>query len=79
MSALKSLFQPFQLGPHTLKNRVFISALTRNRSVPTNVPNDVNVEYYRQRAAGGAGLIVSEGTLIVQQGYVLASKRMSFL
>ncbi|KAF8892864.1 hypothetical protein CPB85DRAFT_229893 [Mucidula mucida] len=68
MPNLASLFQPFQLGPHTLRNRVLLSAMTRNRSVPTTVPNDVNVEYYRQRAAGGAGLIVAEGTLITQQG-----------
>ena len=45
-----------------------MSALTRDRSVPTNVPNHVNLEYYEQRAKGGAGLIVSEGILIVQQG-----------
>ncbi|KAF9040265.1 FMN-linked oxidoreductase [Hymenopellis radicata] len=68
MPNLNSLFQPFQLGPHTLRNRVFVSAMTRNRSVPTTVPNEVNVEYYRQRAAGGAGLIVAEGTLLTQQG-----------
>lgn len=65
-----SLFEPIQLGPITLKNRIFISAMGRNRSVPTNIPNALNVEYYRQRAAGGAGLIISEGTLITQQGYV---------
>ncbi|KAH7916106.1 hypothetical protein BJ138DRAFT_1140208 [Hygrophoropsis aurantiaca] len=45
-----------------------MSALTRSRSVPTNVPNEINLEYYRQRARGGAGLITTEGTLIVQQG-----------
>ncbi|PBK66976.1 FMN-linked oxidoreductase [Armillaria solidipes] len=67
-TSLQALFQPLQLGPLTLKNRVFMSALTRNRSVPTNVPNEINVEYYRQRAAGGAGLIVAEGILIGQQG-----------
>ncbi len=68
-TSLQALFQPLQLGPLTLKNRVFMSAMTRNRSVPTNVPNEINVEYYRQRAAGGAGLIVAEGILISQQGY----------
>ncbi len=62
------LFQPMQMGPNTLKNRVFLSPLTRSRSVPTNVPNTVNVEYYRQRAKGGAGFIVSEGALITRQG-----------
>ncbi|KAK0461672.1 uncharacterized protein EV420DRAFT_1664558 [Desarmillaria tabescens] len=68
LTSLQALFQPLQLGPLTLKNRVLMSAMTRNRSVPTNVPNEINVEYYKQRAAGGAGLIVAEGMLICQQG-----------
>jgi len=37
--------------------------MTRNMS-PQNVPNDANVEYYRRRAAGGTGLIVTEGTCV---------------
>ncbi|KAE9390771.1 flavo protein NADH-dependent oxidoreductase [Gymnopus androsaceus JB14] len=61
------LFEPIQLGPLTLRNRIFMSALTRNRSVPTNVPNAVNLEYYQQRAKS-AGLIITEGVLISQQG-----------
>lgn len=68
---LAPLFTPLKLGGGgavELRNRVIMSALTRDRSVPTNVPNSVNLEYYQQRAAGGAGLIVSEGTLIAQQG-----------
>lgn len=45
-----------------------MAAMTRNRNIPTNVPNDVVLEYYVQRAKGGCGLIMTEGTLIVQQG-----------
>jgi len=63
------LMEPLTIGPLTLRNRVIMSALTRSRSVPTNVPNDINLEYYIQRARGGAGLITTEGTLISQQGY----------
>ncbi|KAH7874172.1 uncharacterized protein C8R40DRAFT_1109665 [Lentinula edodes] len=63
----RSLFQPIQIGAVTLRNRVLMSALTRNRALPTNVPNELMVEYYRQRAES-AGLIVSEGILICQQG-----------
>ena len=68
MSQYKSLFTGVQVGAVNLPNRITMSALTRSRSVPTNVPNAVNVEYYRQCAEGGAGLIVTEGTLITQQG-----------
>lgn len=70
MAQYSSLLSEVQLGAVKLQNRVVMSALTRSRSLPTNVPNSLNAEHYRQCAAGGAGLIVSEGTLIVQQGYV---------
>ncbi|KAF8181209.1 hypothetical protein K438DRAFT_1602004 [Mycena galopus ATCC 62051] len=61
------LFTPLQLGRTSISNRIGMSALTRNRSSAT-VPNDTMLEYYVQRAKGGAGLIVSEGTLITRQG-----------
>ncbi|KAJ7804972.1 hypothetical protein B0H14DRAFT_3773239 [Mycena olivaceomarginata] len=44
-----------------------MSALTRSRSTAT-VPNEIMLEYYVQRAKGGAGLIASEGVLITRQG-----------
>ena len=53
------LYSPTKLGPFTLQNRLVISPMTRNRAVG-NVPNDLMVEYYRQRAS--AGLIITEGT-----------------
>ena len=53
------LFSPTKLGPLTLQNRLVMSPLTRNRA-PDNVPNDLMVEYYGQRAS--AGLIITEGT-----------------
>ena len=45
-----------------------MSAMTRDRALPRDVPNDVMLEYYTQRAKGGAGLIVTEGVLISRQG-----------
>ncbi|GJE84577.1 alkene reductase [Phanerochaete sordida] len=62
------LSEPLQLGDLTLRNRNIVASALRNRSVPTNVPNDLNLEYYVQRAKGGAGLIMTEGTLVSQQG-----------
>ncbi|KAG7097193.1 hypothetical protein E1B28_004565 [Marasmius oreades] len=67
-TTLAPLFEPLKLGSLSLRNRVVMSALTRNRSLPDTVPNSLNVEYYRQRARGGAGLILTEGTLITPQG-----------
>lgn len=61
------LFEPFKLGDIALKNRIVMAPLTRNRATRgLDAPNALNVEYYRQRA--GAGLIITEGTQISQQG-----------
>lgn len=53
------LFTPTQLGALTLRNRVVMAPMTRDRAGPGDVPGELLVEYYRQRA--GAGLIVTEG------------------
>ncbi|KAK7035738.1 Artemisinic aldehyde Delta(11(13)) reductase [Favolaschia claudopus] len=64
---MSALFTPLKLGSVTIQNRIGMSALTRNRSSDT-VPNEIMQKYYVQRAAGGIGLIVSEGVLITRQG-----------
>lgn len=62
-----NLFQPYQLGDLTLRNRIVMAPLTRNRATHgTDAPSALNAEYYRQRAS--AGLIISEATQISQQG-----------
>ena len=58
-----TVFKPFKYGPLELKNRVVMAPMTRTYS-PGNIPSDLTVEYYRKRAAGGVGLIISEGTCI---------------
>jgi len=62
---MAKLFQPTQIGDIALKNHIVMAPLTRNRS-PGAIPNDLNVEYYRQRAT--AGLIITEATAITHQG-----------
>jgi N-ethylmaleimide reductase len=61
-----NLFTPFRLGPYELRNRVVMAPMTRNRAGEGNVPTEMMAEYYRQRA--GAGLIVTEGSQVSQQG-----------
>ena len=60
---MTKLFSPFQYGSLSLSNRIVMAPMTRNQS-PNNVPNEKVVEYYRKRAAGGVGLIITEGTCI---------------
>ncbi|OWT66228.1 alkene reductase [Candidimonas nitroreducens] len=63
---MTDLFQPVRLGATELKNRIVMSPLTRTRASAGRVPNDLMLEYYRQRA--GAGLILSEATVVSAQG-----------
>jgi len=65
MSPPKALFTPLELGDKTLKNRITMAALTRNRAENT-YPTQLIKEHYVQRA--GAGLIVTEATLVTRQG-----------
>lgn len=67
MSNVSLLLQPSFLGDLKLRNCIHMGSLTRNRA-DGNIPSDLQVEHYRQRAKGGAGLIITEGILIVQQG-----------
>lgn len=68
VSSTPNLEAPLELGQLMLRNRTAMASLTRNRSVPTNVPNEANELYYEQRAKGGCGLLLGEGTLVYQQG-----------
>lgn len=59
-------FDPVQIGPYLLANRLVMAPMTRNRAGPGNVPCALNADYYAQRA--GAGLIISEGAQVSPQG-----------
>jgi 2,4-dienoyl-CoA reductase-like NADH-dependent reductase (Old Yellow Enzyme family) len=64
--SVPTLFSPIRVGDLDLPNRIFMAPLTRARSGPTRVPNELMVEYYRQRAS--AGLILTEATVVSPQG-----------
>ena len=65
--SLTNLFTPLNLGSLALPNRIFLAPLTRCRASEGHIPNDLNAEYYSQRAA--AGLIISEATSVSSRGY----------
>ncbi|MUP46774.1 alkene reductase [Gramella sp. BOM4] len=65
------LLQSYQLGDLSLKNRVVMAPMTRNRADnPENAPTQLHVDYYSQRA--GAGLIITEGSQVSERavGYI---------
>lgn len=66
-AAAEQLFQPYQLGEHTLKHRVVLAPMTRDRAVG-NVPQPNMKTYYSQRATDG-GLVITEGTIVSPYGH----------
>jgi N-ethylmaleimide reductase len=67
MAGVKKLLTPLSLGPYRLRNRIVMAPLTRTRAGDRNVPREMNIVYYRQRAT--AGLIISEATSVSPFGY----------
>ncbi|KAL4866537.1 hypothetical protein BDV12DRAFT_132200 [Aspergillus spectabilis] len=69
LSPLDPLFNPLRLGAFPLSHRIIQAPCTRMRSTKEDgsngvwVPNDLNVEYYSQRASKG-GLMITEATPI---------------
>lgn len=57
------LFQPFSNKVISLKNRTVMAPMTRTFS-PNYVPNQAVADYYRRRAEGDVGLIITEGTFV---------------
>ncbi|WP_345493262.1 NADH:flavin oxidoreductase [Nocardia callitridis] len=57
------LFEPFDVKSLHLRNRFAMAPMTRMFS-PEGIPGADVAEYYRRRAAGGVGLIITEGTYI---------------
>lgn len=53
------LWSPLRMGPVTLRNRIVFSAHLTNYAVDGK-PSPQHAAYYAERAAGGAGLIITE-------------------
>lgn len=57
------LFRPFKLKGLNLTNRIVMAPMTRAMA-PDGIPGALHAEYYRRRAEGGVGLILTEGTVV---------------
>ena len=71
METSQPLLQSYKMGNILLKNRVVMAPMTRNRADNKgNVPTELHVKYYAQRA--GAGLIITEGSQVSERavGYI---------
>jgi N-ethylmaleimide reductase len=63
---MADLFTPLDLHGLALPNRIWMSAMTRTRATPDNVPTRLMGEYFAQRAE--AGLIITDCTAVSEQG-----------
>ena len=59
----EKLFESLTVKNLTLNNRTVMAPMTRTFS-PNNIPNADVAAYYRRRAEGNVGLIITEGTFI---------------
>lgn len=60
------LFDEYDLNGMKLSNRMVMPPMTRSRAGVKGIANEMMADYYSQRAS--AGLMISEGTQISQQG-----------
>ncbi len=57
------LFRPFSIKSLILSNRIVMAPMTRSKS-PGGIPGPEVAAYYRRRAEGGVGLVITEGTYV---------------
>ncbi|KAI9253864.1 hypothetical protein BDA99DRAFT_486118 [Phascolomyces articulosus] len=58
-----ALFNPIQIGTHTLEHRIVLCPLNRRRCNEQYAPTDSMVKYYQQRTTPG-GLVIGEATMV---------------
>ena len=58
------LFEPIRLGTMTLKNRIVFPPVLTKYATEDGLVTDSLVEFYRERARGGAGLLIVESAYI---------------
>lgn len=66
---MQKLFQQLDTpGFIPLRNRTVMAAMSRSFADAERCPTEAMVRYYEKRAQGGAGLILTEGTIIHRSG-----------
>ena len=58
------LFTPFKIGSMEVKNRIVLSPMGHNASLPYGAKAESEIAYYEERARGGVGLIMTGCTNI---------------
>ena len=64
MGEFNSLFQPLEVRRCVIPNRIVMTPMGTNYADDSGQMNDMHINYYKQRAAGGAGLIIVENVCV---------------
>ena len=64
MGEFNSLFQPLEVRRCIIPNRIVMTPMGTNYADDSGQMNDMHINYYKQRAAGGAGLIIVENVCV---------------
>lgn len=64
MDKNSALWQPIDLGPVSVKNRIVVTAHALMYGDENNLMTQQSIDYYEERARGGAGLILTEAQAV---------------
>lgn len=64
MGEFEKLFTPLNLGKAVLRNRIIMPAMLTGLAHPDGTVSEELLAYYRERAFGGAGMVIVESTSI---------------
>jgi len=73
MNELKGLFSPIKIKNLELKNRIVMPAMAMNFAGNSGEINDRYEAYMVERARGGAGLLIVEGSHVQANGRIFAN------
>ncbi len=68
VSEFSSLFQPGNIGSLTINNRIIMAAMGNALADSKGMVTDAMLEYYRARAGGGAGMIITQFAAVSPDG-----------
>ncbi|MFC3505071.1 NADH:flavin oxidoreductase/NADH oxidase [Micromonospora krabiensis] len=67
---MSELFTPLALRAVTLPNRIALAPMCQYTSGPDGLPTDWHLVHLGARAAGGAGLVLTEATAVLPEGRI---------
>jgi len=67
---MPTLFEPWTLRKLKIRNRIFLSPMCQYSSGPEGFANDWHLVHLGARAAGGAGLVLTEATAVTPEGRI---------